>query len=189
MREHGGKMPLGLLRTVVPAAPDAWITALCDYGTMSFGDVAGAAIRYAREGFAVFEYMATMIKEYEDGYRSWPSNAAIFLPGGKLPQVGDRFLQTDLAGTLQYMVDEERAAARRGRLAGLQAARAAFYCGDIAETIVRYHEQNGGYLAPRRPRRTSTAATRRRSACAGATSRSSPAGRGARARCWRRRCA
>jgi gamma-glutamyltranspeptidase / glutathione hydrolase len=86
MREHGGKMPLGILRTVVPAAPDAWITALGDYGTMSFSDVAGAAVHYAREGFAVFEYMATMIKQYEDGYRSWPSNAAIFLPGGKLPQ-------------------------------------------------------------------------------------------------------
>ena len=151
MREHGGKMPLGLLRTVVPAAPDAWITALSDYGTMSFGAVADAAIRYAREGFAVFEYMAAMIKQYEDGYRSWPSNAAIFLPGGKVPKVGDRFLQTDLANTLQYMVDQERAAGGgrggRGRLAGLAAARAAFYCGDIAETIVRYHEQNGGYLA------------------------------------------
>jgi gamma-glutamyltranspeptidase/glutathione hydrolase len=94
----------------------------------------------------VFEYMATMIKQYEDGYRSWPSNAAIFLPGGKLPQVGDRFLQTDLAGTLQYMVDQERTMAKHGRIAGLQAARAAFYCGDIAETIVRYHEENGGYL-------------------------------------------
>ena len=153
MREHGGKMPLGILRTVVPAAPDAWITALADYGTMSFGDVAGAAVRYAREGFAVFEYMATMIKQYEDGYRSWPSNAAIFLPGGKLPQVGDRFVQSDLAGTLQYMIDQERAAAtKHGRLAGLAAARAAFYCGDIAETIVRYHEQNGGYLGARRPR-------------------------------------
>jgi gamma-glutamyltranspeptidase/glutathione hydrolase len=149
MREHGGKMPLGILRTVVPAAPDAWITALSDYGTMSFGDVASAAIRYAKEGFAVFEYMATMIRQYEDGYRSWPSNAAIFLPGGQVPKVGDRFLQTDLAGTLQYMADQERAAAakRGGRLAGLAAARAAFYAGDIAETIVRYHEQNGGWLA------------------------------------------
>src|SRR5215468_5304837 len=37
MREHGGTMPLGILRTVVPAAVDAWITALSDYGTMSFG--------------------------------------------------------------------------------------------------------------------------------------------------------
>ena len=88
-----------------------------------------------------------MIKQYEDGYRSWPSNAAIFLPGGKLPKVGDRFVQTDLAGTLQYMVDQERAPSKRGRAAGLAAARAAFYCGDIAETIVRYHEQDGGYLA------------------------------------------
>src|SRR5271154_2317505 len=32
MREHGGKIPLGVLRTVVPAAPDAWITALRRYG-------------------------------------------------------------------------------------------------------------------------------------------------------------
>lgn len=147
MREHGGKMPLGILRTVVPAAPDAWITALSDYGTMSFGDVAGAAIRYASEGFAVFDYMAQMIRQYEDGYRTWPQNAAIFLPGGKLPAVGDRFVQSDLARTMQYMVDEERTAARRGRIAGLQAARAAFYSGDIARTIVAFHEQAGGYLA------------------------------------------
>src|SRR5262245_14991435 len=27
-RNHGGKIPAGVLRTVVPAAPDAWITAL-----------------------------------------------------------------------------------------------------------------------------------------------------------------
>jgi len=146
MREYGGKMPLGLLRTVVPAAPDAWITALTDYGTMSFGEVAAAAIRYAREGFSVFEYMAGQIRLYEEGYRSWPSNAAIFLPGGKPPNVGDRFLQTDLAGTLQYMVDEERAAARKGRVAGLQAARAAFYNGDIAARIADYHAKEGGYL-------------------------------------------
>src|SRR3954449_11697223 len=45
MREHGGKIPKGILRTVVPAAPDAWITALRRFGTMSFGEVAEAAIR------------------------------------------------------------------------------------------------------------------------------------------------
>ena len=32
MREHGGKIPVGVLRTVVPAAPDAWITALSATG-------------------------------------------------------------------------------------------------------------------------------------------------------------
>src|SRR3954470_8311543 len=35
-REHGGKMPPGIRRTVMPAAPAAWIKALADYGTMSF---------------------------------------------------------------------------------------------------------------------------------------------------------
>ena len=40
MREHGGKIPNGVLRTVVPAAPDAWITALERHGTMGFHDVA-----------------------------------------------------------------------------------------------------------------------------------------------------
>ena len=99
-------------------------------------------------------------------------------------------MQTDLAGTLQYMVDQERAAARaRRRLAGLDAARAAFYGGDIAETIVRYHEQNGGYLARDD---LATFHCRYEAAGAGPLARLrglSPAGRGARARCWRRRCA
>src|SRR5438094_6711282 len=36
VREHGSTIPLGVLRTVVPAAPDAWITALRDFGTMTF---------------------------------------------------------------------------------------------------------------------------------------------------------
>ena len=35
-REYDGHIPIGLLRTVVPAAPDAWILALEEFGTMSF---------------------------------------------------------------------------------------------------------------------------------------------------------
>src|SRR5262245_50003922 len=44
---HGGKIPQGILRTVVPAAPDAWITALERFGTMSFDEVVQSAISYA----------------------------------------------------------------------------------------------------------------------------------------------
>lgn len=146
MREYRGTIPDGLLQTVVPAAPDAWITALKDYGTMSFGDVAAEAIRFAREGFAVYEYLAEQIAANVDRYRMWPSNAAIYLPNGKPPAVGDRFVQDDLAATLQYMADEERVGLRRSRAAGLEAARSAFYCGDIAQRIVSYHEEHGGYL-------------------------------------------
>ncbi len=42
-RRNGGKIPQGILRTVVPAAPDAWITALEHFGTMSFGDCASGS--------------------------------------------------------------------------------------------------------------------------------------------------
>src|SRR5215475_15814283 len=41
---HDGRIPQGLMRAVVPGAPSSWITALAHYGTLSFGDVAQAAI-------------------------------------------------------------------------------------------------------------------------------------------------
>jgi gamma-glutamyltranspeptidase / glutathione hydrolase len=144
--QHGGAIPAGLLRTVVPAAPDAWILALERYGTLSFGDVAAAAIRYAREGFTMHPVMAHYIEMNADGYRRWPATAAIWLPEGRVPREGELFVQSDLARSLQFMVDEERAASSRGRVAGLQAARAAFYRGDLADAMVRYHRDHGGWL-------------------------------------------
>ncbi|MDB5413461.1 MAG: Gamma-glutamyltransferase [Rubritepida sp.] len=146
--EYGMKIPVGLLRTVVPAAPDAWILALERYGTMPFHEVVEPAIRCAREGFCMHPMMAQFIATNADLYRLWPQNAEIFLPGGKPPEEGDLFVQTDLAASLQYMASESEAAtARGGHAAGLAAARAAFYKGDIARTMVRFHEENGGWLA------------------------------------------
>jgi gamma-glutamyltranspeptidase/glutathione hydrolase len=149
VREHAGSIPESILRTVVPAAPDAWITALARFGTMSFGEVAGAAIRFADEGFPMYPLLADMIAARQQKYARWPSSAAIFLPGGAPPRVGELFVQKDLARTLRYMADEERAARARGgdRAAGLQAARDAFYLGDIARTIVRFHQEQGGWLS------------------------------------------
>ena len=146
-REHAGKIPKGVLRTVVPAAPDAWITALRRYGTMSFGEVAVAATRFARDGFPMYPLMAASLKRHEADHRSWPSTAAIFLPNGRVPEVGEVFRQTDLAASLQYMADEEHAAARWVREAGLEAARDAFYRGDIAREIVAFMKQEGGLLS------------------------------------------
>jgi gamma-glutamyltranspeptidase/glutathione hydrolase len=145
MREHGGAVPVGLLRTVVPAAPHAWLTALERFGTKTFAEVAAAAIRYARDGFAMYPLMSDHIAENIDGYRLWQENTRIYLPGGQPPAVGKRFVQADLASTLQYMADEERA--RGGsREDGITAARDAFYLGDIASTICNYHAANGGLL-------------------------------------------
>ena len=145
-REHGGAMPPGILRTVMPAAPAAWIKALELYGTMSFGDVAQAAIRLTRDGFAMHGFMADYIREHEASYRRWPSSAAVFLPQGRPPQVGELFVQKELAATLQYMVDQEAAHRSQGRAAGLKAARDAFYRGDIAKKIANYHREHGGWV-------------------------------------------
>jgi gamma-glutamyltranspeptidase/glutathione hydrolase len=146
-RNHGGAIPDGLLRTVVPAAPDAWITALEHYGTMSFADCAAAAIRFASDGFPMHRFMSDQIRIHEAEYRRWPQNVAIYLPNGRPPEPGEIFVQADLGRTIQYMADEERAAAHAGRAAGLSAAPNAFYRGDIARAIVRFHQENDGLLS------------------------------------------
>ena len=146
MRQHGGKIPDGVLRTVVPAAPDAWITALRRHGTMRFADVSASAIRFAAEGFSVYPLLERSIGSHADEYRRWASNTAVFLPNGRAPRAGEKFVQTDLARTIQFMADQDRAAGP-DRLAGLDAAHHAFYRGDIARAIVRFQEQEGGYLS------------------------------------------
>ena len=145
-RTHfGGRIPPGILNTVVPAAPDIWLSALERFGTMSFGEVAAAAISFARDGFPMYPLMAEVLTEHLPEYQDLPSTAAIFLPQGRVPRVGERFVQRDLGATLQYLADEE-AASRGGREAGLQAARRAFYEGDIARAIVAQQEEQGGFM-------------------------------------------
>jgi gamma-glutamyltranspeptidase / glutathione hydrolase len=113
---------------------------------MSFGAVVSEAVRFAREGFAVYELFAESVASEAAAYAMWPENAAIFLPHGRPPRVGERFVQPDLARSLELMAREEAAAAAGGRRAGLDAARSAFYDGELGRQIVRYHEEHGGYL-------------------------------------------
>lgn len=148
MRNHGGLIPSGVLRCVVPAAPDAWVSALENFGTMSFGDVAAAATRFAREGFPMYPSLSKFIARNYDKYARWPSSKKVFLPRGRVPQAGELFKQTDLAATLQFLADEERRVARRkGRKAGLQAVRDAFYRGDIAAQMVKFIRKEGGFMS------------------------------------------
>lgn len=142
---HGGAIPTGIQRTVVPAAPAAWTAALSTYGTMTFGDVAHFATTYAREGFPVYPVFAQFIETNHDAYRKDGPTAEIYLPGGQPPSVGNLFVQRDLADTIQYMIDQERPC-KGDRLAGIQAARDAFYKGDIAAKVSAYHEAHGGFL-------------------------------------------
>lgn len=147
--QHDGLVPDGILNTVVPAAPDIWLTALQRYGTMSFGEVAHAAIRLARDGFPMYPFMRETLETHLDEFKSLPNTAAIFCPDGRIPAIGEVFVQTDLAKTLQHLCDEEAAASVGGRDAGIDAARRAFYEGDIAAAIVKQQEDEGGFMTRR----------------------------------------
>jgi gamma-glutamyltranspeptidase/glutathione hydrolase len=147
IRRHGGKIPPGVERCVVPAAPDAWITALSSFGTMSFGEVAAAATRFARDGFPMYPLMSEFIKDNRALYERWPSSRKVFLPKGRPPEAGEVFVQADLGRTLQHLADvEKRVARRKGRKAGLKAARDEFYKGDIARTVAKFIEKEGGLM-------------------------------------------
>jgi gamma-glutamyltranspeptidase/glutathione hydrolase len=147
IESYGGQIPEGPLRTVVPAAPSSWLTALSRFGTMTFAEVSATAIDLAANGFAVDRWMAEFIAGNAQSYERWPQNAAIYLPDGKPPVEGQRLVQADLAATLTYMADEERAHSHQGREGGIEAAHAAFYKGDIAERIADFYSEVGGWLS------------------------------------------
>ena len=146
IERHGGAIPPGVRRTVVPAAPDACLQALERWGTMTFRDVAARAVRYACKGFPRHPVMLDYVRSHADDFRHWPENVAIWMPRGVVPSPGERLVQADLGRTLQFLCDEERAAGS-DRMAGLAAVRRAFYRGDVAQNILAHHKENDGLLA------------------------------------------
>jgi gamma-glutamyltranspeptidase/glutathione hydrolase len=145
IERHGGEIPLGVRRTVVPAAPSACLTALERWGTMRFSDVAARAAGYASDGFARHPVMVDYITQFADRYRHFPDNVSIWLADGAPPAVGSLLIQADLGCTLHYLIDQDRAAGDRS--AGLEAVRHAFYEGDIASAILRQHRELDGILS------------------------------------------
>ena len=111
---HDGLVPPGILDTVVPAAPDIWLTALQKLGTLSFGKVAEDAICLARDSFPMYPFMVETMQSHFDDFKELPGTAEIYSPGGALPKPGDLFVQADLGRTPQFLVDEEQAASRGG---------------------------------------------------------------------------
>jgi gamma-glutamyltranspeptidase/glutathione hydrolase len=141
-----GQIPPGVLRTVVPAAPDAWCAALMRWGTRSLAEVLAPALECAEEGFPVSPFSAFLMRRSAEGYRRWSSSAALYLPGGEPPVAGQRLAQPELAATMRLMLEAEARARGRGRAEAIRAGRDVFYRGEIAERIARFHREAGGLL-------------------------------------------
>jgi gamma-glutamyltranspeptidase/glutathione hydrolase len=144
--KHGGQIPAGLLRTVVPASPDAWCAALERWGTLSFGDAVAPALECAEHGFPLSVFSAAMIRNNVERFARFPTSAALYLPGGAPVAAGQLFVQTELAGTIKAMVAAEIRSRSRGRAGAIRAARDAFYKGEAAQRIAAFHAREGGLL-------------------------------------------
>jgi len=129
----------GILAAGAPAALSALLAALGRWGTMPFREVVAPAIALARNGFPVSE---GLVRQHKYGVaalearfrRDWPASAALYLPGGAVPEVGTLLRNEALARTYDY-------------LASARDPHAAFYRGDVATEIAKFSREREGLLA------------------------------------------
>jgi gamma-glutamyltranspeptidase / glutathione hydrolase len=129
----------GYLPACVPAAVDTWALLLARFGTMPFAQIAQPAIELAEKGFPVYEELRTALEKNRKKFlEHYPSSAKAYLKKGRVPEIGEIIRTPDWARTLRLMCRAEAAARKKGRRAGIGAARDVFYKGEIAEKIIGF---------------------------------------------------
>ena len=143
--QHGDDMPIGVARSVTPAAADAWLTALARHGRLSLAEVLAPSIELC-DGFPVYPRLATAIERLAERLQEWPTSAEVFLPNGRPPRVGEILVQRDLGALFRRLVAVERAHQSGGRANAIMAARDSIYLGDIADQIASFMREAGGAI-------------------------------------------
>ncbi len=141
-KNNGGKIPTndGLLSGSIPGTVDAWYILLDRWGTMSFEKVLEQAIDVAENGFPLPANLARSLASSK--LAKYPTSMKVYQ--SKRYTEGELFKNSDLARTLRKLVEAEKQNASKGRHAALKAARDRFYKGDIAQTMAKFSEENGG---------------------------------------------
>ena len=128
----------GLLAACVPGTFETWMMLLRDFGTFRLRDVLEPAIFYAREGHPLVDLESQTIATVEPLFRQhWKSSAAIWLPGGGVPQRGELVRNTALAATYDRLLKEAESAGG-DRRRQIENARIAWSRGFIADAIDRF---------------------------------------------------
>jgi gamma-glutamyltranspeptidase / glutathione hydrolase len=149
--------PAGVVAAGPPGAPHALLTVLARFGTRSFAEVVTPALELAEDGFPLHPGLRGPAPAHGLGdfslagcaerFRSaWPSSAAIYLPGGRVPDVGERLRNPDLARTFRRLIAAEERGRGGGRRGGIAAAIEEFYRGEIAAEIAAHAAAHGGFL-------------------------------------------
>jgi gamma-glutamyltranspeptidase/glutathione hydrolase len=121
---------VGHLAAGVPGSVAGMWEAHRRFGTLPWAELLAPAIRLA-DGLVVHERLASSLAAHESRLRRYPSTAAVFLPGGRAPGVGERWAQPDLAATLRRIAGE---------------GEAGFYSGVTAELLDAEMRRGGGIM-------------------------------------------
>ncbi|XHM68565.1 gamma-glutamyltransferase family protein [Streptomyces nigra] len=126
----------GPLAAAVPGAFDAWMVLLRDHGTLAPAHVLAYAVHYAEHGHAPVERVGETVETVRELFETeWTSSAEVYLPDGEPPRPGALFRNPALAATWKRLLDEISGAG--DRVAQIEAARAVWRTGFIAEALVR----------------------------------------------------
>ena len=137
---EGNVNDLGYQAVATPGSLKAYAEAVEAFGTFDWADVCAPAIGFAEDGFVVRPAVhgwwvggASLGRvAVEDRLRFTPSGRRIYYPEGRLPDVGERFSNSDLGRTL-----------RRIAAHGAES----FYTGEIAQEIVADMAAHDGLLS------------------------------------------
>jgi gamma-glutamyltranspeptidase len=100
-------------------------------GRVVWADLLTPAIEAAAGGFVLDGALPATIAEGQATLARYEGSRTLFLPGGRLPRAGDRFVNADLAATLRVLAEQ---------------GADAFYRGDLARRMVDDLAAHGGLL-------------------------------------------
>ncbi|MER7049809.1 gamma-glutamyltransferase [Streptomyces jumonjinensis] len=99
-----------------PATPATWDTVLDSWGSRELGQLLEPAERLAKDGFTVDATFRSQTQANQARFADFPATAELFLPGGRLPEVGSVFKNPDLARTYRKIADKGTRVLYRGEI-------------------------------------------------------------------------
>ena len=107
----------GIHSVTVPGAVEGWSQAHQRFGHLPWKELFPPAIYYAEHGYAVPEIIHDYWVEEEAKLQKTSEARRVFLPGGKVPEIGAKFSNPDLAKALRLIAEQGRDAFYKGEIA------------------------------------------------------------------------
>ena len=134
-RKHGGAVPMrGWDSVTVPGAVAGWAALSKRYGRLPFADLLAPAIELAERGHGVARIVSHKWGLQVPLLEKLPGFAQAFMPHGRAPAPGERFVMADAGKTLRKIADT---------------LGEAYYRGEIAQALEAHSTANGGSMTAR----------------------------------------